>query len=147
MGVSSRQQLAQQATACQAGHFYFCLWLAMINIDIVSFPWTHFLHLLVKGQHWGCSCVYLQRLDLLWFLHWTGRWFKLWSCGTVTTLETTTIPATNCHQWYQPTVSTRSNHCHCDSNRPVFNFHHSWIPVRVLLMVGFVVLICSSVWW
>lgn len=53
VGVSSRQQLAQQATTCQAGHF--CLWSAMINIDIVSFPWTHFLHLLVKGQHWGCS--------------------------------------------------------------------------------------------
>jgi len=66
--LHSRQQLARQ------------VWSAMINIDIVSFPWTHFLHLLVKGQHWECSCVHLQRLDLLWFFHWTGRWF---SCGLV----------------------------------------------------------------
>jgi len=110
VGVSSRQQLAKQATACQAGligydkHRY-CL-IPLDPLPTLASERSALRMFMCPPSKIGLVMVFSLDWQVI-------QVVALWNCHH---LETTTIPATNCHQWYQPTVSTPSNRCHCASN-------------------------------
>lgn len=123
----------KQATTCTTGN---------------NLPGRPFLSLIGYDKHRHClfpldplPTLASERSALRMFLgrlDWTCYGFFIGLAGdSCCGQETTTIPATNSHQWYQPTVSAPSNHCHCASNwrSSIFTTHEFLLDLQQRVMV------------